>query len=62
MIVRIFVAVFASLVGGLSYLTGLARLMTAFLLGFGAVCSLLLGVLFTLPVNADRLFLPIYER
>lgn len=62
MIVRIFVAVFASLVGGLSYLTGLAKLMTAFLLGFGAVCSLLLGVLFTLPVNADRLFLPIYER
>ncbi len=58
MIVRIFVAVFSSLVGGLSYLTGLAKLMTAFLLGFGAVCSFLLGVLFVLPVNANRLFFP----
>jgi hypothetical protein len=62
MIVRIFVAVFASLVGGLSYLTGLAKLMTAFLLGFGAVCSFLLGILFVLPVDANRLFFPIYEK
>ncbi len=62
MIVRIFIAVFTSLVGGLSYLTGLARLMTAFLLGFAAVCSFLLGVLFVLPVNSDRLFLPVYEK
>ena len=62
MIVRIFLAVFTSLVGGLSYLTGLARLMSAFLLGFAAVCSFLLGALFVLPVNADRLFLPVYEK
>ena len=62
MIVRIFVAVFTSLVGGLSYLTGLAKLMTAFLLGFGAVASFLLGVLFVLPVDANRLFFPIYEK
>jgi len=62
MIVRIFVAVFASLVGGLSYLAGLAKLMSAFLLGFGAVCSILLGVLFVLPVDANRLFFPIYEK
>jgi hypothetical protein len=62
MIVRIFVAVFTSLVGGLSYLTGLARLMTAFLLGFGAVCSFLLGVLFVLPADANRLFFPIYDK
>jgi len=62
MIVRIFVAVFTSLVGGLSYLTGLAKLMTAFLLGFGAVCSFLLGVLFVLPVDANRLFFPIFEK
>jgi hypothetical protein len=62
MIVRIVVAVFTSLVGGLSYLTGLARLMTAFLLGFAAVCSFLLGVLFVLPADADRLFFPIYEK
>jgi hypothetical protein len=62
MIVRIFVAVFTSLVGGFSYLTGLAKLMTAFLLGFGAVCSFLLGVLFVLPADANRLFFPIYEK
>ncbi len=62
MIVRIFVAVFTSLVGGFSYLTGLAKLMTAFLLGFGAVCSFLLGILFVLPADANRLFFPIYEK
>jgi hypothetical protein len=62
MIVRIFIAVFSSLVGGLSYLTGLARLMTAFLLGFGGFCSILLGVLFLLPANADRLFFPVYDK
>jgi hypothetical protein len=62
MIIRIFIAVFASLVGGISYLTGLARLMTAFLLGFGSVCSFLIGILFLLPVDADRLFLPVYEK
>ncbi|MFH0784313.1 MAG: hypothetical protein V2B20_20480 [Pseudomonadota bacterium] len=62
MIVRIFIAIFTSLVGGLSYMTGLARLMTAFLLGFGAVCSLMLGVLFVLPPHANRLFFPIYQK
>lgn len=62
MIVRIFIAVFSSLVGGLSYLTGLAKLMTAFLLGFGAFCSMLLGVLFLLPANADRLFFPVVDK
>jgi hypothetical protein len=36
--------------------------MTAFLLGFGAVCSFLLGVLFVLPADANRLFFPIYEK
>ena len=62
MIVRIVVAVFASFVAGLSYLTGLARLMTGFLLGFGALCSLLAGVIFLLPVDEDRLLLPVYEE
>lgn len=62
MIVRIFLAVFTSVVGGLSYMTGLAKLMTAFLLGFGAVCSFLLGVLFVLPANSNRLFFPIYQK
>lgn len=61
MIVRILIAGFASLVSGLSYLTGLARLMTALLVGFGAVSSLFLGGLFLLPVDGDRLVFPIHE-
>lgn len=61
MIVRVLVAVFASLVAGLSYLTGLARIMTGFLLGFGALCSLLAGILFLLPVDEERRLLPVYE-
>lgn len=62
MIVRILIAGFASLVSGLSYLTGLARLMTALLVGFGAVSSLFLGGLFLLPVDGERLVFPIYEK
>lgn len=43
-------------------MTGLAKLMTAFLLGFGAVCSFFLGVLFILPADAGRLFFPVYQE
>ena len=62
MIVRILIAGFASLVSGLSYLTGLGRLMTALLVGFGAFSSLFLGGLFLLPVDRERLVFPIYEK
>lgn len=62
MIVRLLVAGFASFVAGFSYLTGLARLMTGFLLGFGALCSTVAGVLFLLPVDEKRLVLPVYEK
>ena len=62
MIVRILIAGFASFVAGLSYLTGLARLMTGFLLGFGALCSMLVGVLFLFPADASRLVLPVYGQ
>ncbi|KJS01710.1 MAG: hypothetical protein VR65_08160 [Desulfobulbaceae bacterium BRH_c16a] len=62
MIVRILIAVFASLVAGLSYFTGLARMMTGILLGFGALCSLLIGVLFFLPADDKRLLLPVYDK
>jgi hypothetical protein len=62
MVVRILIAGFASLVGGLSYLTGFGRLMTALLLGFGGFCCLLLGGLFVLPVDSERLLFPIYEK
>ena len=62
MVVRIFIAVFASFVAGLSYLTGLAQMMTGLLLGFGAFCSFFFGILFSLPINADRVFFPVYEK
>ena len=62
MIVRILIAGFASFVAGLSYLTGLARIMTGFLLGFGALCSVVAGIFFLLPVDANRLVLPVYEK
>jgi hypothetical protein len=61
MIVRIIIAGFSSVAAGLSYLTGLARLMTGFLLGFGAACSLLFGVLFLLPADGSRRLFPVYE-
>jgi hypothetical protein len=62
MIVRILIAGFASFVSGLGYLTGLSRLMTALLVGFGGLSSLLLGGLFLLPVDQERLLFPIYEK
>ena len=62
MIVRIFLAGFASFVAGLSYLTGLARLMTGLLLGFGALCSIFIGVLFLLPADENRLVFPVYSQ
>ena len=62
MIVRLLIAGFASCVAGLSYLTGLAKLMTGLLLGFGACSSFFFGILFVLPVDAERLLFPIYEK
>ncbi|SDO73207.1 hypothetical protein [Desulforhopalus singaporensis] len=62
MIIRIFIGGFASLVAGMSYLTGLASLMTGLLIGFGAFSSFFLGLLFALPVESDRRIFPVYER
>lgn len=62
MIVRILIAGFASFVAGLSYLTGMARLMTGLLLGFGALSAFFFGILFILPVDSERLLFPVYER
>lgn len=62
MVVRILIAGFASFVAGLSYLTGLGRMMTALLLGFGAFCSFFFGVLFVLPIDAERNFFPVYDK
>jgi len=62
MVVRVLIAGFASFVAGLSYLTGLARIMTGLLLGFGAFCSFFFGILFVLPSDAERSFFPVYQK
>lgn len=62
MIIRLLIAGFASIVAGVSYLTGLTRLMTGLLLGFGSFSSFFFGILFILPVDSERLFFPIYEK
>ena len=62
MIVRIFIALFGSVVAAVSYLTGMARLMTGLLVGFGAASSFFFGILFLMPVDGKRLFFPIYEK
>jgi hypothetical protein len=62
MVIRIFIAFFTSFVAGLSYLTGLAKLMTGLLLGFGALSSFFFGILFVLPIDAERPFFPLYEK
>ncbi|MGB3211319.1 MAG: hypothetical protein WBB19_11490 [Desulforhopalus sp.] len=62
MVVRVLIAGFASFVAGISYLTGLAKLMTALLLGFGAFSSFFFGVLFLLPIDTERVFFPVYEK
>jgi hypothetical protein len=61
MVVRLLIAGFASFVAGLSYLTGLGRLMTGMLLGFGACSAVFFGVLFSLSDSENRLWFPVYE-
>lgn len=60
MIIRILIAGFASLVTGISYLVGLARLTTALLLGFGSLVAFIFGLLFLLPPEEGRLWFPLY--
>lgn len=62
MIVRIFIAGFASLVGGVSYLSGLNRLMNGLLLGFGALMAFFLGTIFILPSGEDILGFPVQSK
>lgn len=62
MIVRILIALFASVVASVSYLTGMARLMTSLLVGFGACSSFFFGILFLLPADGERLLFPVYEQ
>ena len=60
MIVRIVIAGFSSVVSGVCYLSGLMRIMSALLMGFGVLAALFFGILFLLPSNDDRLLFPIY--
>lgn len=59
MIIRILIAGFASSVGGLSYLSGMTRIMTALLLGFGSFASFIFGLLFLMPADGGRLWFPV---
>ena len=60
MIIRIVLAGFSSFVSGVCYLSGLMRVMSGLLIGFGVLASFFFGVIFLLPVNDDRLWFPIY--
>lgn len=60
MIVRIILAVFVSFVSGFCYLTGLMKLMSGLLLGFGVVSSVFFGIIFLLPGTDQRLWFPVY--
>lgn len=62
MFLRILLLPFVSIVTGFCYLMGLARVMTGLLLGFSSCSAVFWGVVFSLPMNADRLWLPVYER
>ena len=60
MIIRVLIAGFASTVAGVSYLTGMTRIMTALLLGFGAFVSFVFGLLFLVPADGGRLWFPVF--
>jgi hypothetical protein len=60
MIVRLLIAVFSSVVSGVCYISGMLRLMSGLLLGFGVFTALFFGVIFLLPASDDRLWFPIY--
>jgi hypothetical protein len=62
MVVRVLIAGFASFVAGFSYLAGLAQMMTGLLLGFGAFSSFFFGILFFLPIDAERVFFPVFSK
>ncbi len=59
MIIRLFLAGFTSIVSGFCYLAGLARLMSALLIGFGVLTAFSFAIVFWLPPNAERLLFPI---
>ncbi len=62
MIIRIILVVFASVASGISYLAGLIRLMSALLVGFGALVSFFFGILFMVPEENRQLWFPVYGQ
>ena len=60
MIIRILLAGFSSCVGGVCYLSGLMRLMSGLLIGFGVLASLFFAIVFLMPGSEERLWFPIY--
>ncbi len=59
-IVRLLIAGFASFVGGVCYLTGLKKLMSALLLAFGCIISLFFGIIFLIPNSENILGFPVF--
>lgn len=60
MIIRVLLAGFASFVGGICYLSGLTRLMSSLLLGFGCIISLFFGAIFAIPNSENILGFPVH--
>ena len=60
MILRIIFVVFVSGASGICYLAGFARLMTALLIGFGALAAVFFGIIFVVPEESRELWFPVY--
>lgn len=60
MIIRIVLVLFISGASGICYLAGFARLMSALLIGFGALASTFFGILFIVPEENRELWFPVY--
>jgi hypothetical protein len=60
MILRIIFVVFVSGASGICYLAGFSRLMSALLIGFGALASIFFGIIFIVPEENRELWFPVY--
>lgn len=55
MIIRLLLAAFISVLSGVCYLSGLRRLMSALLIGFGVLAALFFGMVFSFPAGSERI-------
>jgi len=60
MIIRVLLVLFISGGSGICYLAGFARLMSALLIGFGALASIFFGIIFVVPEENRKLWFPVY--